>query len=850
MASMYGGQGANAAVKGYQQGYKFQQDSETAMQEAQLRSEKIKQAGLDNELREMSVDNVRLKQQEEIKTLQKAQTTTNSTIVKSDINNITLQSDSKDREQFIGTLQTKFKTNPEIYKMLGIKNPQTMSILNPRDSKDREWMESTLIKEGLKVEDYGDNWDAMITETMDAYPAMKADGAIVDLNGLSAATGSAVMATPQYNKIMEKNRNELKARQENSLVNMENAMKADLGGEGSQVPYNERADKPLTDPTAKTFEDRNKLMAMGDDVPEEERADMTDEDIANKRAYEDIEKTSQAASASFKEVRALMDGHETGNSKSYTAKNKNTGAYGRYQFMPQTMASLQKRLGLERTDTPSSTDQDAMYEELVNEHRNDLKSIGAPDTAENLYALHQLGGPTGKNYLKGNITPKVISSMKNQFSAKKTDGKSDQEIVNMWEKRFANGGGGTVTQQITNEIKSSGDNGQPLNDMRMRKIYALLGKSYPKDPNEATVKMKNFDFLSEKVGEKQAMEAIFGSTGSPGRMEKAIKFLRTLEPGTKEYKAQENYIKKLGRSGTASKFDRDEAITANKKLDAKGTENWTKEDKTDYASNNEVIQGYDKTAKEQNREADRADRVRADDMLIESATEVEESRRTGKPLSATTREKLKSAEQIKRAAQTDLAKADDKKLEEMNGKRRAANSTASFINRVTDGDLAKDYDKDIVANPISWVQNLFGSENEKTQSALQKKATAAIKANTRLGIIQANYIKSMSGTAASDAERQFLTEIMMGDSWGDETALMTAITEFYDSQVEDIQDYNIAVSPAQEHRAKQVDRIRRDSRTEKEGSPDTWSYGDPLPSGYKVQSRTVDGTTEHKLVKE
>jgi len=831
--SKYGGQAAAAGVEGYKSGYSFQDKARVTHQKARLREEQIEEAKTKNNLMDVAYQDAmgygaeptqEQKLTTQVQELEARVSKTNGGIMNNDINELAMQNNPKDREQYVRSLQTKFKTNPEVYKALGIQNPQTMGILNPADSRDREWMENTLMAKGqnVKREDYGDNWDDMITETMAAYPAIKADGAIVDLNGLSVATGAASMATPQYNKVMEKNRNELQARWDRDMQNTENAMTADLGGKGAGGDgYVDRPDKPLEDPTEAVFEARNKAFNEG---------------------TADIEKTQEAERSSVKDMIANI---ETGNSKDPYKQGKNKNGYEtKYQFRFEKATDagtdIAKRMGVTPDQIRNSPElQEKMMDIYMEDNAKALEKKGHEASAYNIWLAHNQGAGGANAILTGKLTDTIRRNIRNQG----VKGDTDEELINNYHNKFKSkmadtpNGKKVITDTINKEVSSN--KGQPLNDMRMRKIYALLGRNYPKDPNEATAKMKNYDFLSERVGEKQAMEAVFGSTGSPGRMEKAIKFLRTLEPGTKEYKAQENYIKKLGRSGTASKFDRDEAITANKKLDAKGTENWTKEDKTDYASNNEVIQGYDKTAKEQNREADRADRVRADDMLIESATEVEESRRTGKPLSATTREKLKSAEQIKRAAQTDLAKADDKKLEEMNGKRRAANSTASFINRITDGDLAKDYDKDIVANPISWVQNLFGSENEKTQSALQKKATAAIKANTRLGIIQANYIKSMSGTAASDAERQFLTEIMMGNSWGDETALMTAITEFYDSQVEDIQDYNIAVSPAQEHRAKQVDRIRRDSRTEKEG---THAIGGEY-KGQKIINKSKDGKT-------
>jgi len=150
MASMYGGQGASAAVEGYKSGYKFQQDSETAYQESQLREEKIKQAKIQSKLWEDAYADVdggvtqANQQAQEITQLKKQVTDANATTVRKTTNRLAEQGDAASRGEMINTFKARFKTNPEIYKALGIKNANTMSVLNPSDSKDRAWMMNTL----------------------------------------------------------------------------------------------------------------------------------------------------------------------------------------------------------------------------------------------------------------------------------------------------------------------------------------------------------------------------------------------------------------------------------------------------------------------------------------------------------------------------------------------------------------------------------------------------------------------------------------------------------------------------------------------------------------------------------
>lgn len=107
---------------------------------------------------------------------------------------------------------------------------------------------------------------------------------------------------------------------------------------------------------------------------------------------------------------------------------------------------------------------------------------------------------------------------------------------------------------------------------------------------------------------------------------------------------------------------------------------------------------------------------------------------------------------------------------------KGMNATIGQLDR-----LDTDVDKYIKDDKLKkgLIDNIEQQANEMVGlSEDQKKNLVAIDVNTRLGIIQARFIKLMSGATVSDKEREFYTSLVGTSSWNDETALAQKIKSF------------------------------------------------------------------------
>jgi len=98
-------------------------------------------------------------------------------------------------------------------------------------------------------------------------------------------------------------------------------------------------------------------------------------------------------------------------------------------------------------------------------------------------------------------------------------------------------------------------------------------------------------------------------------------------------------------------------------------------------------------------------------------------------------------------------------------------NTATNLDRIlsTGGE---EVTKGVYDNSLTWANKVLGADSEQ--------ALKNVDFNTRSGMMLVNFIKSISGTAVSDAERAMLTNIMLGGDLSDETYVRQALKSFSD----------------------------------------------------------------------
>ena len=103
---------------------------------------------------------------------------------------------------------------------------------------------------------------------------------------------------------------------------------------------------------------------------------------------------------------------------SYTAKNPNSSAYGKYQHLDATRAALAKQMNVSVDYLRTPNGQEAGQQHLVNEQRSQLKGLGLPDSADNMLAIHQMGYPDFKKWKAGTLSTADKSKLNHLYSYK------------------------------------------------------------------------------------------------------------------------------------------------------------------------------------------------------------------------------------------------------------------------------------------------------------------------------------------------------------------------------------------------------------------------------------------------
>lgn len=180
---------------------------------------------------------------------------------------------------------------------------------------------------------------------------------------------------------------------------------------------------------------------------------------------------------------SVISTHESGGS--YTAKNPDTYAYGRYQFIPSTgkeycykaknkgaseCGSCVPAYGpngsikVPQTWWGSTSCQDKMYEAFTKNNQKILQNNGIPVTTCSLYVAHQQGAEGANQIYRNNISTKVKRNMLSNMgrgvlgineAAAYTVAYTREKYVEFWNKRF-----GANILEVSGDINSTEENNE------------------------------------------------------------------------------------------------------------------------------------------------------------------------------------------------------------------------------------------------------------------------------------------------------------------------------------------------------------------------------------------------------
>ena len=150
-------------------------------------------------------------------------------------------------------------------------------------------------------------------------------------------------------------------------------------------------------------------------------------------SYSSLAKNAGISHKSMSDIIKKVVKHES-TSGSYTAKNKNSGAYGRYQIMPKTAKAYAKKLNIPYSQWKKAGNQDRIFEAIMRDNILSLKRNKIKISAFSLYGTHQQGASGFKAIMKNKKLSKRLEKNLRQNLPKKYKYISKANLKKTWMK--------------------------------------------------------------------------------------------------------------------------------------------------------------------------------------------------------------------------------------------------------------------------------------------------------------------------------------------------------------------------------------------------------------------------------
>jgi len=157
-------------------------------------------------------------------------------------------------------------------------------------------------------------------------------------------------------------------------------------------------------------------------------------------AYAKLAKTAGMKPETMRQIvkKVVKIESRTGN---YHAKNRKSGAYGRYQIMPRTAKAYAKKLHIPYSKWKQPRNQDRIFEAIMADNIRSLKRNGLKVNAFSIYGTHQQGAGGFNAIMKNKKLSKNLERNLRHNLPKKLSRVPRSKLklawVNYWKKKFS-----------------------------------------------------------------------------------------------------------------------------------------------------------------------------------------------------------------------------------------------------------------------------------------------------------------------------------------------------------------------------------------------------------------------------